>query len=124
MPTLVTPRGAHPVDDLKLEPGVLEQATGWKLEPEGLCRGDVCLLVPDELRGDGRVDAVALWRRLGWPVLESGDATYLGEDASTKADAMAGDVAPDFTLSDLAGMEHSLSDHRGKKVLISSWAPW
>lgn len=124
MPTLVTPLGAHAVADTWLDGTALERATGWELKPEGLCRGDVCLLVPDELRRDDRVDAVALWRRLGRPVLESGDAIYLGEDAPAKADAMAGATAPDFTLRDLDGVEHSLSQHRGKKVFLVSWAPW
>ena len=124
MPTLVTPRGVRQVDDLWLDSEALDAATGWHLEPEGLCRDDVCLLVPDELRRDGRVDVAALWARLGRPVLTAGDAVYLGEDASSKPTLRAGSMAPDFTLRDLAGVEHSLSDHRGKKVLISSWAPW
>jgi len=32
--------------------------------------------------------------------------------------------APDFTLPDLDGKLHSLSDYRGKKVLLMSWASW
>jgi peroxiredoxin len=32
--------------------------------------------------------------------------------------------APDFELPDLAGRKHRLSDHRGKKVLLASWASW
>ena len=108
--TLVGPAGT----------GTLEEATGWTLKPEGLCRDDLCVLVPDNVRGD----PVALWRRLEWPVVTSGDDTYLGEAASTRADALAGTIAPDFTLKDINGVEHTLSDYRGKKVFISSWAPW
>ena len=124
MLTLVTPRGVRQVDDLWLDPETLESASGWQLKAEGLCRDDVCLLVPDELRRDGRVDVAGLWTRLGRPVLTSGDAVFLGEDAASKPALRAGEPAPDFTLRDLAGVEHSLSDHRGKKVFISSWAPW
>jgi hypothetical protein len=124
MPTFVSPRGVISADDGWLDADQLASATGWHLRPEGLCRDDVCLLVPDEVRRDDRVDVVALWERLGRPVLTAADAVYLGEDAGTKVDALAGGVAPDFTLRDLAGVEHSLSDQRGKKVLISSWAPW
>lgn len=124
MPTLVTPLGVHQVDDLWLDADALAAATGWHLRPEGLCRDDACLLVPDELRRGDTVDVGALWARLGRPVLTSGDATYLGEDAAAKPVLRAGAMAPDFTLRDLAGVEHSLSDHRGKKVFISSWAPW
>jgi peroxiredoxin len=32
--------------------------------------------------------------------------------------------APDFTLPDIDGKQHSLSDYRGKKVLLLSWASW
>ena len=124
MPTLVTPLGVRAVDDLWLDADTLDAATGWHLRPEGLCRDDVCLLVPDELRRDDRVDVAALWERLGRPVLRSGDAVFLGEDAAAKPSTTAGSLAPDFTLRDLDGVEHSLSDHRGKKVFISSWAPW
>lgn len=32
--------------------------------------------------------------------------------------------APDFTLPDLDGKMHSLSDYRGKWVLVNYWATW
>lgn len=35
-----------------------------------------------------------------------------------------GTPAPDFTLADLAGKEHKLSDYRGKNVLLVFWATW
>jgi peroxiredoxin len=35
-----------------------------------------------------------------------------------------GKPAPDFTLADLAGKEHKLSDYRGKDVLLVFWATW
>ncbi|MBN2592559.1 MAG: DUF4432 family protein [Sedimentisphaerales bacterium] len=35
-----------------------------------------------------------------------------------------GKPAPDFTLSDIEGKEHKLSDYKGKDVLIVFWATW
>jgi thiol-disulfide isomerase/thioredoxin len=35
-----------------------------------------------------------------------------------------GQLAPDFTLSDLAGKPVSLSDFRGKVVIVNFWATW
>lgn len=33
-------------------------------------------------------------------------------------------VASDFTLKDLNGDPHTLSDYRGKEVLVYFWATW
>lgn len=35
-----------------------------------------------------------------------------------------GETAPDFTLTSLEGQEMSLSDFRGKKVVLNFWASW
>lgn len=104
--------------------------TGWAVKPEGLCKGSVCVPLPPGREGEvvrgGRVDVAALWRLLGKPVVRSnrGDAWVLGEGAQERAAALASLEAPDFTLPDAEGRMHSLSDHRGKKVLLVSWASW
>ena len=36
----------------------------------------------------------------------------------------AGDMAPDFTLPSLDGEDISLSDYRGKRVILFMWASW
>lgn len=35
-----------------------------------------------------------------------------------------GKMAPDFTLTDITGKRHRLSDYRGKDVMIILWASW
>ncbi|MHC4912244.1 MAG: peroxiredoxin family protein [Planctomycetota bacterium] len=35
-----------------------------------------------------------------------------------------GQTAPDFTLTDISGKKHKLSDYRGKDVLLVFWATW
>ena len=35
-----------------------------------------------------------------------------------------GKTAPDFTLTDITGKQHKLSDYRGKDVMIIFWATW
>jgi len=49
---------------------------------------------------------------------------YLGVTASERAKALGSLQAPDFTLPDLAGRPHSLSQHRGKKVLVVAYGSW
>jgi hypothetical protein len=74
----------------------------------------------------GRVDVEAFWRRLGNPVLCSDDREtwVLGAGADDRNAALAGLVAPDFTLPDLSGTPRTLSQSRGNKVLLVTWASW
>jgi hypothetical protein len=115
---------------LWLSPEDLESAAGWTLKPEGLCRGGVCVPIPPgreaELLRDGRVDVAALWRHLGQPLARSADgsAWALGTAAADRAAALRSLQAPDFALPDRDGHLHSLAEHRGKKVLLVSWASW
>ena len=117
-------------DALWLERTDVERATGWTWKPEGLCRDDACMPVPrsnDRPIVDGdRLDVAAFWRRAGWPVVHD-DASrlwVLGTGASERADALASGMAPDFELPDLDGHLHRLSDYRGRRVFMATWASW
>ncbi len=108
-----------------------ERATGWTLKPEGMCRAEACVPLPgDAVRADpvhgGTVDVAAFWRKLGNPVLHDAarEAWVLGAGATARGETLASLEAPDFTLPDLAGTPHRLSDLRGRKVFLVSWAPW
>ena len=51
---------------------------------------------------------------------------WVGCTAETEGSAGAAEVelAPDFTLQDLAGNSVTLSDYRGKTVIVDFWATW
>ena len=102
------------------------RVTGWTLEPEGMCRDEQCVPLPPTAIDAGRVDVESFWRRLGNPVLVSDDREIwvLGTGADDRNAALAGLMAPDFTLPDLSGTPRTLSDLRGKKVLLVTWATW
>ncbi|MCX6006726.1 MAG: redoxin domain-containing protein [Chloroflexi bacterium] len=55
--------------------------------------------------------------------LSSGDYTFRTESV-TNAAPYAGSTAPNFTLKTLDGTEVSLSQFRGKKVILNFWASW
>ena len=77
----------------------------------------------DEVEGTARVRrAEASGRPVALDVDER--AAYLGVSASSRAKTLASLEAPDFTLPDLDGRLHSLSQHRGKKVLLVAYASW
>ena len=117
-------------DGLWLSSEDAHRATGWTLRPEGLCHEGACVPAPrgreaDFVRGD-TVNIAAFWRHLGHPVVrdDAGEVWVLGVGAAARSRALQSLVAPDFTLPDLDGRLHSLSDHRGKKVLLVTWASW
>lgn len=113
-------------DEVWLSADALEAGLGWSLTPEGLCRDGLC--VPRRA-GASATDGIALadlaatlGRPLAVDVAER--AACLGVGVTDRAGALASLTAPDFTLPDLQGRAHSLSEHRGKKVLLVSWASW
>ena len=111
---------------LRVSSADAERVTGWTLKPEGMCRDELCVpLAGDARRGD-TVDLAAFWRRLGNPVVSDrgGDVWVLGTGAEDRVAALSGLAAPDFSLPDLAGVPHSLSAFRGKKVFLTTWASW
>jgi peroxiredoxin len=114
------------VDGLFVADEDVERATGWSRKPEGMCRGAICVPLPAEAMRDHAVDLASLWRKLGNPVLhdESQEVWVLGAGAQQRTAALTGLVAPDFVLPDLAGKPHRLSDLRGSKVLLVTWASW
>ena len=67
-----------------------------------------------------------MWRHLGKPVVHCADGRIwvLGEAAGERAAALRSLEAPDFTLPDPSGRMHALSEQRGRKVLLASWASW
>ena len=126
MAIVLTERGEMSLaatDGLWLSSGDAERATGWTLKPEGMCQDEMCVPMPVR---DGRVDVAAFWRRLDRPVLsDAARGTWvLGAGAEQRNNAMAGLMAPDFTLPDVSGMPHTLSALRGSKVFLCTWASW
>jgi hypothetical protein len=117
-------------EDLWIGARELESATGWSMKPQGLCRGDICVPVPvshaaEYVSGD-EVNAAAFWRRMGNPVLHDGarEVWVLGTSADQRGASLQSLEAPDFALPDLGGVTHTLSENRGKKVLLATWASW
>jgi len=117
-------------DALWLDATQIREATGWDWKPQGLCRDDTCMPVPrsaDQPMVDGdRLDLAAFWRYAGWPVVHDAQERFwvLGEGAAGRADALSTLQAPDFELPDLQGRAHRLSDYRGQRVFLSTWASW
>jgi hypothetical protein len=107
-----------------------EAVSGWTMKAEGLCRGEICVPVPDgqsaDYVRDNLINLPAFWRRMEKPLAHDRNVEVwaFGESAAERAGKLRSLDAPDFALSDLAGKEHSLSEYRGKKVFLATWASW
>jgi hypothetical protein len=106
----------------------IDRALGWTLKPEGFCRDDVCVPVRDgsNVLRNGAVDLAAFAELIGRPIaLDAGErAAAVGASAQDRTAVLTTGEAPDFTLPDLSGRMHSLSDYRSKKVFLAVWASW
>jgi hypothetical protein len=111
---------------LRVSPGDAEAITGWTLKPEGMCRDELCVPLGDEARRDDKIDIAAFWRTLGHPIVSDArdEVWVLGTAADSRAAALTGLEAPDFALPDLSGVQHCLSELRGQKVFLTTWASW
>ena len=106
----------------------VQAALGWELKPEGLCRDATCIPLAGRpgLVNDGQLNLEGLADLLGRPIAyapEEGVA-YVGPGKELFDHTLRTLEAPEFTLPDLEGRLHSLSEHRGSKVLLAAWASW
>jgi hypothetical protein len=115
------------LDNVVVDAASFEARTGWAMKPEGACKGEVCVPLPDDARaGDGRLDLRVVADRLGMPLVE--DAAHgisaLGPETAVTGRVLTTARAPDLALPDADGNPFRLSSLLGKKVLLVAWASW
>ena len=115
-------------ESVRLAGVALERSLGWDMNPQGLCRGDVCIPVLGHagLVSDGGLDLAGFAELVQRPLALDLDehVASLGASARERARVLQGGSAPDFALPDLSGREWRLSGLRGKKVLLVAYASW
>ena len=115
-------------DRVCLAPGALQEALGWELKPQGLCKDDACVPLGGGagVDTDGRIDLAAVAGALQRPMALDAEAgvAVLATSADERSARLQSLQAPDFTLPDLDGTAHTLSHFNGKKVLLIAYASW
>lgn len=112
----------------------LTATTGWALKPEGVCKDEICVPVPDARRASmireqssgTRFNLTEFARLIEQPIAhdDQNSIWYFGPPGWDWKTRLGSQRAPDFTLPDLTGRMHSLSELRGKKVFLLFWASW
>jgi hypothetical protein len=120
--------------DLWLTISDLTRATRFVIKPQGVCRDELCFPLPKGRKAEFvSKKGSTTWfnlsefaRLIKQPFvtdLKNG-VWYFGARAAERNGYLSSLEAPNFTLPDLTGKLHSLSDFRGKKVLLVTWASW
>lgn len=120
-------------DQLWITTGDLKRATRFEVKPQGVCRDELCFPLPKARQQDFlRKEAGTSWFNMTafaalvhQPVAHDAalETWYFGLRADQRQ-GLSSLEAPDFTLPDINGKPHSLSDFRGKKVFLVTWASW
>ena len=97
-------------------------ATGWRFEPEGACRGDLCVPLPE--RPGEWLDATVLSERLRMPLVHDEEAGLWCLGPESLGGVLQSAEAAELTLPDWRGEPFALSSLRGRKVLLLAWASW
>lgn len=132
--TEVAARPAATPADLWITLADLKRATGFENKPKGVCRAELCFPLP-KARKDAFLNKQGntTWfnltefaRLVRQPVAFDAEQStwFFGPRADEQNGFVATLKAPDFALPDMNGKLHSLSDYRGKKVLLLTWASW
>ncbi len=113
----------------------LERINGLALKPPGvLCVGDVCINLSQKgdnallRKRDGQdwVNVTGLAQKIRQPFAADPETKTwsFGPIPETRTPFLKSAVAPNFELPDRKGKIIRLSDYRGKKVLLVTWASW
>jgi hypothetical protein len=104
----------------------LPRINKFELKPQGACRDDICIPIPANMTRGGYFNLTAFSRKVGQTVVADADERVwsLGEMQMLRGGFLKSRLAPVFALPDRRGRTVHLSDFKGKKVLLVTWASW
>lgn len=121
-------------DHLWVTPADLTRINGFVLKPEGACLKEICVPVNPNKDSDLLVTRDGQkWFNISQLAKSLNQAVVMdrqqkvwsfGVIGSLRAKDLKSATAPDFALPDRQGKLVRLSDFRGKKVFLLSWASW
>lgn len=121
-------------NDLWVKPQELTRVNGFELKPEGACIDDICVPVRQDENsdiflnrgGESWFNVTELADRLQQPYAVDYDSGVwsFGAVPARRLSFVNEAKAPEFTLTDMSGNSVKLSDFKGKKIMLLTWASW
>jgi hypothetical protein len=102
----------------------LPRINEFEVKPQGACRADVCVPLSKSLKHGDWFNLTGFARKLNEPTVNEKDVYSFGEIPVLRGGFYNSRIAPDFAVPDRKGKVVHLSDFRGKKTLVITWASW
>ena len=110
--------------DLWVRKADLPRINDFEVKPQGACREDLCIPIPRDFSKGGFFNLSAFARKTGEVVVSEANVWSFGEIPVLRGSFTGSRIAPDFAVPDRKSKVVHLSDFRGKKVLVVTWASW
>jgi hypothetical protein len=102
----------------------LPKVNEFEVKPQGACRADVCIPLSKNLKNGEWFNLTGFARKIGETVVADHNVWSFGEIPVLRGGFYNSRIAPDFAVPDRKGRVVHLSDFRGKKALVVTWASW
>ena len=110
----------------------VQAITGFEFKPQGLCAGEICIAISPGANWITELDGATYFNVSRFA--KSTDQVFAVDTEKNvwsftpvprpETNPLLAGQAPDFSLLDRNGKAVKLSDFRGKKVLLMTWASW
>ena len=106
--------------------GDLPRINGFEIKPQGACRADICIPIPRAMMRGDEFNLTAFAERVGQKFIADPAARVwsFGEIPVVQGAYVESRIAPDVEVPDRKGRPVRLSQFRGKKLLLVTWASW
>ena len=102
----------------------LPRINEFEVKPQGACRADICIPIAKDLRRGEWFNLTGFARKIRQTFVADSGVWSFGEIPLLSQASYRSRMAPDFAVPDRQGSVIHLSDFRGKKVLVVTWASW
>jgi len=110
--------------DLWVRAADLPRINGFEVKPQGACRADMCVPLAKDLKQADWFNLTGFARRSRQVYVQDAGVWSFGDIPAVRGEFYQSRIAPDFAVPDRSGRIVHLSDFRGKKVFVVTWASW